>query len=210
MVQSQIARILFLLIAVPLAWGGLALQFHVLFPDASVRDAGHALVTFFSALIIVGNLLMALALSVTLLLGRRFPSASLMTGLAVAVVLVAFTHAVVPVKWWAPHDEQWLAEMALHYVMPAVFALFWILFEPKGRLHWSAPFLWLAWPIVYVGWAIAGLTGFSSHALADVIVRDMPQLAYNAIWIATVFLLAGLFAAILDKILGPLVQEENA
>lgn len=212
MFQSQIARIPLLLLALGLAWGGLALQFHlsfpnVIFPNVAAREAGHALLSFVSTLIILANLLMALALSVTLLAGRRFPSPSLMTGLAVAIVLIAVSHPYVPAKLWSPQNLQWRADMLLHNVVPAVFVLFWILFVPKGRLHWGAPFLWLAWPILYVGWAVFGsrITGLAPHPSGN-----STALVFDAVWIGTVFLLAGLFAAILDKILGPLRTEESA
>lgn len=40
--------------------------------------------------------------------------------------------------------------MLLHYVMPALYVLFWLAFVPKESLRWRDAPCWLIFPLLYV------------------------------------------------------------
>ena len=48
-----------------------------------------------------------------------------------------------------------IADRILHYVDPALYALWWLLFQPHGKLKWADLPKMLIYPSIYVIWAMA-------------------------------------------------------
>ena len=47
------------------------------------------------------------------------------------------------------------ANVILHYIVPSLAPLFWLLFAPKGALKWRDPLLWASYPLAYFAYALA-------------------------------------------------------
>lgn len=47
------------------------------------------------------------------------------------------------------------ANLILHYIVPSLAPLFWLLFAPKGALKWRDPVLWAIYPLAYFAYALA-------------------------------------------------------
>ena len=47
------------------------------------------------------------------------------------------------------------ANLILHYIVPGLAPLFWLLFAPKGALKWRDPVLWAIYPLGYFAYALA-------------------------------------------------------
>ena len=47
------------------------------------------------------------------------------------------------------------ANLILHYIVPSLASLFWLLFAPKGALKWRDPVLWAVYPLAYFAYALA-------------------------------------------------------
>ena len=47
------------------------------------------------------------------------------------------------------------ANLILHYIVPGLALLFWLLFAPKGALKWGDPVLWAIYPLAYFAYALA-------------------------------------------------------
>jgi hypothetical protein len=45
--------------------------------------------------------------------------------------------------------QRWIANMLLHYAVPAMVILDWVLFDPKRVFRWFDPLLWLILPLLY-------------------------------------------------------------
>ena len=43
-----------------------------------------------------------------------------------------------------------MADRLLHYVIPLAFVAYWMIFVPKGTLRWTAPLVWLIYPLAYL------------------------------------------------------------
>ena len=80
--------------------------------------------------------------------------------------------------------------------------LWWLLFAPRARLKWNAPWLWVAYPIAYFVYVLARgqLDGRYPYPFIDVEPRSAgSQVAINAGGIALAFIFAGFLLVWIDS-----------
>ena len=131
------------LIAV-LAWTALALQL-VLFlhyfaaagrpwPDALARYSSFfsILTHLFIAVMLTGALLVRDAQSI-------FRRAGVQSAAAVYILVIMLVYILLLRRAWNPLGPQFIVNMLLHYVVPVLYALYWLIGVPKGGLAWSDP-----------------------------------------------------------------------
>jgi hypothetical protein len=90
--------------------------------------------------------------------------------------------------------EAVLDEM-LHTVIPAVYALYWLLFAPKEGLSYGAVPLWLSYPLVYCGYALMRgerSTGSIPIPFLDVAAEGMISVSFNVLGLLAAFWIGGL------------------
>jgi hypothetical protein len=80
-------------------------------------------------------------------------------------------------------------------------ALWWLLFAPRARLTWSAPWWWAVYPLAYFVYALArGMNGDKyPYPFMDVGKLGWAQTALNGAGIAMTFLVAGFALVWLDR-----------
>ncbi len=131
------------------AWAGLVLQF-VLIPS---------LLNYFSYFTILTNLLLAvgtstLAWAPATALGRFFSRPPVQAGLALYIAVVGLTYSLLLRHTWNPQGAQKLADLLLHDVTPVLYLAYWLLKAPKAALAGRYAFLWLTYPLTYLGYAL--------------------------------------------------------
>jgi hypothetical protein len=94
-----------------------------------------------------------------------------------------------------------LADLLLHKVAPVAMALWWLLFAPRARLRWTAPWWWALYPLLYFGYALLrGAFGDKyPYPFMDVGKLGWTQTALNAAGIAMAFLVAGFALVWIDS-----------
>ncbi len=195
------------LIAALIGWAALALQFYLTLGNEATREkpviaAVLVLVSYFT---ILANLLAACCLSAAVFVrpdSRLFRSSFL--AVTVYMVVVGVTYTLLLRNVWAPQGWQLVADILLHNVMPIVVPLYWLLFVPKGRQRWSAPLLWLIFPLAY--FAVALLQGRSSgsypYPFIDVVALGYPRVLLNGSALVLAFLVLAFALVWLDHRLG--------
>jgi hypothetical protein len=95
------------------------------------------------------------------------------------------------------------AGTSLDDLSPILFVLYWLLFVPKGNLRWLHPFLWLAYPLVYVVYASlrATVTNRYPYPFLDIEALGHARVFHNMVFLAGGFLLVGLVIVSLDRLL---------
>lgn len=177
--------------------------------------AGHAdafiarTVNFFSFFTILTNILVTAAFVIPAVaprgpLWRWADSEGVRAATTMYAVVVGLVYHFLLASSWSPQGWDWVANFALHYVMPLAMLLDWMLFTPKGRLRWIDPVKWLAFPLVYGGWT--ALHGLVTHWWPYGFV-NVDRLGWTAalIWYAGLlafFLAVGLIVSSLDRRLG--------
>jgi len=170
-------------------WAGLAVQFSATY--AQQHDVASTLWVLARYFTVITNLLVAVAMT-AVALGRRVSPFAL-GGLTLAILLVGVVYIMLLRGLLELSGGALLADTLLHKVSPVLMALWWLLFAPRARLRWTAPWWWALYPLAYFIYAVLrGLHGDKyPYPFMDVGKLGWTQTALNAAGIAMAFLLGG-------------------
>jgi hypothetical protein len=184
-------------------WAALAIQFSATFAQShNVLATLWTLVRYFT---IVTNLALSIALT-AVAVGRRV-SPTTLGALTLAILLVGAVYVMLLRGLHQLTGPALVADYLLHYTTPALMLLYWLLFVPRGRLKWSAPWLWTLFPVTYFVYALG--RGEIDHRypypFIDLGKLGWVQVALNGGGIALAFILAGFLLVWIDswRPLGP-------
>ena len=167
-----------------------------------------AIIRYFSFFTILSNIVVVLACSwVAFGTAARVESAFTARLRGAAALYIAVTggiYVTVLRSLWQPQGAQWVADMLLHYAVPLLYLLLWLVFSPKGRLRWSDALRWLLFPLAYLLWAMWRGTWAHEYPypFLDVAVLGLPMVLRNAFAVAGLFLALGLVLVAIDRALG--------
>ncbi len=173
-----------------LAWAGLAAQFALsLEINGSVGVTLWVLARFFT---ILTNLLVALTFT-TMALGGTRPPAGWLAALTLWILIVGVVYHGLLADY-SKTGLDFFADHATHTLVPLGTALWWFAFARHIAFPWKLAFIWLAWPLLYVAYAILrGLfDGQYPYFFIDLSVLTPGQVALNALGLCIAFWIAGL------------------
>jgi hypothetical protein len=178
-------------------WAGLAVQFSATYSHQhEVAATLWILARFFTVLT---NLLLALIMTGVAVGGRVPPF--ILGGITLSILLVGIVYAALLAGLHQLHGPALLADVLLHKVSPVLTALWWLLFAPRAKLRWSAPWWWVLYPVAYFAYAVA--RGQIDHRypypFMDVGTLGWLQTALNAGGIAMSFIIAGWALVWIDR-----------
>ena len=154
---------------------------------------------------IIGNLALAVAMT-GIALGRRV-SPLILGGLTLAILLVGIVYATLLKGLHPLSGPALIADRLLHDASPILMAIYWLLFVPRGRLRWNAPWWWVTFPLLYFIYALARgqLDHRYPYPFIDVAKLGWPQVLLNSAGIAFAFIVTGFLLVWLDgwRPLGP-------
>lgn len=189
------------------AWGALVLQY-VLLIDSTLHDIGPLLATlrYFSFFTILSNLGVALVTTCALLrqpagFGAFFSSARVRGVVALCIGITCTIYFFLLASTWSPQGAQWLVDVTLHYAVPVLYLIWWVVCAPHRRLIWSDALRWLLVPLVYFTCML--LRGAWLHEypypFIDLDALGAAAVARNAAGIGGLFLLAALALIAFDR-----------
>ena len=114
----------------------------------------------------------------------------LLTSAAASMMVVGVVYVLVLQRLWNPQGAQWLADMALHYVMPAVTVLVWWAAIPRGALRARDLPVCAIYPAAYLGYVFARGAVLSDYPyfFIDVGTVGYPRALANTLGILLGFL----------------------
>ena len=122
-----------------------------------VPPAGTRVLRFFSYFTIESNLLVAISSGMLALRpdrgGQLFRVLRLDALLGISVTLVVYAVLLAPQH--DPHGINAVTNAGLHYLVPALAIVGWVLFGPRPRIDERTLVLSLIWPALYVGYTLA-------------------------------------------------------
>lgn len=177
-------------------WAGLAIQFsHTYGFEHRIGLTLWVIARFFTVLT---NLLVALVMT-WVAVGRR-TSPQVLGGLTLSIILVGVIYWALLQNLHHPGGAAHIANILLHRASPLLMTLWWLLFAPRARLKWSAPWLWVIYPLVYFIYVLGRghLDGRYPYPFIDVSHIGWLQTSLNAGGIALAFILAGYLIVWID------------
>lgn len=190
------------------AWFGVLLQLYlsIRLGVANGKGIGGGIGAFLSYFTVLTNLLVCAALTIPLVaptaaLGRFFARPSILAGVATSIALVGIGYHFLLRNVWSPQGLQLLADILLHYAVPAVFVAYWWLTVPKASLRWSDPLIWSAYPVAYIVYALArgSLISGYPYPFIDVATIGYQQTLLNAFGLLLAYVALGLVFVALGR-----------
>ena len=186
------------------AWSALALQY-VLLIELTRQGIGPLLATlrYFSFFSILSNLLVAATTTAAVLGAQSWLARPRVRGAAALCIAVTCgVYYFVLARTWTPHGAQLLANVALHYVVPPLYLIWWGTCVPHGRLAWADALRWLLLPLVFLGWTLARGAWLHEYPypFVNVDVLGMAGVLRNALALGVLFLLVGLVLVAFDQL----------
>ncbi len=149
-------------------------------------------VNYFSFFTILSNIIVALAF--TLPGSKIFSRPGVRTAIAVYIFVVGTIFFFLLRKLFHPVGLGWYVNIILHYTMPPLYILDWVLFVPKRNLTYQSIPYWLIYPVVYCAWTLAhgAVSGYYPYPFLNAGELGYPRIALNILALGAFF--AGLSA----------------
>lgn len=153
---------------------------------------------------VLTNFLVAVWFTAVAVHGRPV-TARVAGGLTVSSLVVAIVYHAVLARLWAPAGLAWWADQGLHSAVPALVTLWWLGFAPTRGLGPAALGTWLAWPLLYLVYAMARqvATGIAPYPFLDPALHGWTGVAGNAAAVLLLFVALGAGLIGLARLIGP-------
>jgi hypothetical protein len=189
-----------------IAWLSVLLQCYLSLQLASQHGKSIAagLEVFFSYFTVQTNLLICVSLTVSLAtpesaMGKWFSRSGTVAGLATSIAFVGLSYHFLLRHTWNPQGAGLIADVLLHYVVPALYVIYWWLTASKTSLAWMSPLTWSLYPTAYLVYALirGSIIGNYPYPFIDAAVLGYARTMRNAIGLLFVFIALGcLFVAL--------------
>lgn len=169
---------------------------------------GGSIVFFFSFFTILTNILVFLCFASEFLhnwsIFAFFRQPSVRSAVAVYITVVALVYIFILQHLWDPRGLSKILDLLLHYVMPALYLLFWLLFARGGEARWIQALHWLIYPVAYGAYVMirGAFTGLYPYPILDAGRFGYAIAFRNLGLICLLFLAVSLFVIAVDRRLG--------
>ena len=100
-----------------------------------------------------------------------------------AILIVGIGYHFLLREIWAPQGAQWVANVVLHYVVPAGALLHWLVYRHAEHWAWWAPLSWCWYPLLYFVYVMVRGEILASYPypFIDVLALGYTQSVINAV-----------------------------
>jgi hypothetical protein len=162
-------------------------------------------VDFFSKFTIEINLLVALVTgAVALGRGDVMSRPALTGGTCLYSLISGVTYALLLRDVYHPEGLILVAIILLHYAVPTAFAVYWLLFVPKGELRPIHIAAWLVFPSAYVAYSLArgAVIAWYPYPFLDVAAVGYPAVLQTVALMILGFSLVAVLLIAIDRLMG--------
>jgi hypothetical protein len=182
-----------------LGLAAIVLQYVLVLMGESGPDAVRRTINFFSYFTILTNVLVVLAfLGPTLLgemaVGRFFARPGVRTAIAIYIIIVGALVFFILRHLTNFQGLDFLCDILLHYIMPALFVIDWVFLVSKSELQWRDMLGWLWFPVFYLIWTFTHgvISGFYPYPFLNTAELGLGRVLLNELGLLVVFLVLGL------------------
>ena len=205
-IETGVARAAAGVIAL-IGWFGLAVQLSAVTDQVgSAAGAVWVMLRFFT---ILTNLIAATVFTGIALGQPAFRSQSLLGLMTLSILFVGAVYLLLLRGLVELSGGAATANLILHYIVPGLAPLFWLLFAPKGALKWRDPVLWAIYPLVYFAYALArgASDGKYPYPFMDIPKVGWASALTTVAIILVAYLLVGTVLVWLGRLLDPTKRE---
>jgi hypothetical protein len=171
------------------------------------RSIGAGLATFFSYFTVLTNTSIFVSLTLSLIgpasfAGKWCARPGVVAGIAANIAFVGLSYHFLLRNTWNPQGAQLLADLLLHYAVPAVYVLYWWSDAAKTALRWTHPLLWSIYPAAYLAYSLVRgyLVGSYPYPFIDAGHIGYARTMLNAVGLLIVFIVLGLLLVALGRV----------
>jgi hypothetical protein len=156
-------------------------------------------VNYISYFTILSNVLAAAALLLPELapqsmLGRFFERYETRTAIAVYMIVTCGVYAVLLAGLAQLTGVQYYADVTLHYIMPPIFVIDWLLIRPAHRIDLKSALYFMIFPLAYGIYTLVrgAIVGTYPYPFVDVVKLGYPTVFFHIAMFCILFLVLGL------------------
>lgn len=126
--------------------------------------------------------------------GGKVASASALTACTMYISFVMLVYHLLLSDMYVYDGIQKLTDVTLHYIVPTLSLIWWLLFAPKTPLTFASPFPWLIYPLAYCGYALlrGHFENWYPYPFIDVSQMGLGQSLLNSAMLTLAFLVIGM------------------
>ncbi len=193
----------------------LGLQFYLIVfssPETS-QTSNNGVLKFFSYMTILTNILVVLSYVIPLI-GRNsmfslfFSNPTVLSGILVYIAMVGIAYNFLLAHLWDPKGTGLLADILLHYVVPCVYFIYWILFVEKKMQKFINSFKWLIYPLIYIIFVLilGAISDYYPYPFLNVTGLGYASVFKNIFFLMIGYILLGLLVVLVDKFLSTFIN----
>lgn len=144
-----------------LAWFGVGLQLYLSLhlTDSMGMTTAQGLVIYFGYFTVLTNILVGMATTWPLVLsasalGRFFAQPMAIGWVVASIAFVGVSYFVLLRHVWNPQGLQLVADVLMHYVVPALVVVYSLFALRRVTLRWTAPLWWSLYPVIYFAYVL--------------------------------------------------------
>ena len=192
-----------------IAWSGVVLQLYLSLrmTDARGMNTAQGLAIYFGYFTVLTNILVAVATTwpATLpatALARFFTQPAAIGWVAASIAFVGVAYFVLLRHVWNPQGLQLVADVLMHYIVPALVVIYSAVALRRAILPWTAPLWWSLYPVVYFVYVLIRgvIIGKYPYHFIDVAQLGYALALRNAVALWVVFLLLAYVLMLLWRI----------
>lgn len=197
-------KIFFQIIGALVGWFAVILQLCVNLSRSESVSA--EIIRYFSFMTIWTNVIIALSYTIPLLIPKSrialfAEKPAVQGGLLIYILIVGLIYHFFLAHQWNPQGWDRVSDDLLHYAVPILYLLHWILFAEKGKLRFINSIQWLIYPLVYIIYSLirGALTNLYPYPFIDVSKMGYAAALTNTVYIILGYLVFGLILVFIDK-----------
>jgi hypothetical protein len=204
----ETSRPLAALIAI-VAWSGVVLQLYLSLrlTDARGMSTLQGLAIYFGYFTVLTNILVAVASTWPAALpatapGRFFTQPAAIGWVASSIAFVGVAYFVLLRHVWNPQGLQLVADVLMHYIVPALVVVYSVIALRRTTLRWTAPLWWSLYPVIYFVYVLlrGALMGRYPYHFIDVSQLGYALTLRNALGLWVAFLVLAYVLLLLWRI----------
>jgi hypothetical protein len=171
------------------------------------KSIGAGLATFFSYFTVLTNTSIFISLTLSLIgpasgAGKWCARPGVVAGIAANIAFVGLGYHFLLRNAWNPQGAQRFADLLLHYVIPALYVLYWWSDASKAVLRWTHPLLWSIYPAAYLVYSLVRgyFVGSYPYPFIDAEHIGYARTMLNALGLLIVFIALGILLVALSRV----------